>query len=226
MEAASEPTKAEQSSSASKPTSKGRKSRKRKQPTSSKGPSITAATSDGSGATKKQKQSLPLKGITLSVTTLKDGANGPDDKNSANTNEEAAGYNEVCQISKELGAQVTGQVSKRVQLVLCTRLAVEKATQRVRKAYKKKIPLVDISWLRKCQETGKLVDLGPFCLDDLAKDIIPTREKNNAEADGDTGVDVPDNVGWTEPVSFGCSCVCHENGAEKDCQWCSQGCDA
>jgi hypothetical protein len=224
MEKESEPTISEQSSPTSKSSSKKRKSKKRQhapfQQLSTAAPTITAAS-------KKQKQNLPLKGITLSVTTLKDGANSlDDDKKTTNGNEDASGYNEVCQICKELGAQVTSQVSKRVQLVLCTRFAVEKATQRVRKAYKKKIPLVDISWLRKCQETGKLLDVEPFLLDDLAKEIITNREKNRTENDGDTGVDVPDNTGWTEPVSFGCSCVCHENGAEKDCQWCSQGCAA
>ena len=28
------------------------------------------------------------------------------------------------------------------------------------------------------------------------------------------------NAGWTEPVSIGCCCVCHENGTTNDCTWC------
>ena len=26
--------------------------------------------------------------------------------------------------------------------------------------------------------------------------------------------------GWTEPVSYGCCCICHDNGTAKDCGWC------
>ena len=26
--------------------------------------------------------------------------------------------------------------------------------------------------------------------------------------------------GWTEPVSYGCCCICHDNGTAKDCEWC------
>eukprot|EP00518_Triparma_eleuthera_P000523 CAMPEP_0182456718 /NCGR_PEP_ID=MMETSP1319-20130603/2489_1 /TAXON_ID=172717 /ORGANISM="Bolidomonas pacifica, Strain RCC208" /LENGTH=210 /DNA_ID=CAMNT_0024655033 /DNA_START=134 /DNA_END=762 /DNA_ORIENTATION=- len=36
------------------------------------------------------------------------------------------------------------------------------------------------------------------------------------------------NFEWSEPVSFGCSCVCHENqpGVVTDCEWCPAGeCD-
>ncbi len=178
---------------------------------------------DGSSAAKKRRYTQLLKGITLSVSTLKD---GPDDKQTSKCGDnDVWGYNEVCQICKEMGAQVTSQVSKRVQLLLCTRSAVERATQRVRKAYKKKVPMVDVMWLQNCRKEGYLISMEPFRLDEEAKHAISHRE-NNIAADSDEVVDVPEDAGWSEPVSFGCSCVCHENGTQKDCQWCSDGCAA
>ena len=37
----------------------------------------------------------------------------------------------------------------------------------------------------------------------------------------DDETNVPDdNAGWTDPVSIGCCCVCHENGTTKYCPWC------
>jgi hypothetical protein len=173
---------------------------------------------------KKQKQVQPLKGIVLSVSTLKEGQS--DAQKSDKSDDSATGYNAVCKLSKDMGAQVTGQVSKRVQLLICTRSAVSKATQRVRKAYKKKIPLVDVSWLEACREAGGSVDTESFRLEAQAKDAIAKRESNLGDDINDPAVDVPPDAGWTESLSYGCSCVCHENGAEKDCQWCSNGCNA
>ena len=43
------------------------------------------------------------------------------------------------------------------------------------------------------------------------------------------GPNISEDFGWTEPVGYGCCCVCHENnpvGAVTDCEWCpSSSCD-
>ena len=195
-----------------------------------------SSTSEPSTGKKQQKNALPLKGMTLSVSTLKEGTTKPttsntsrragqDDKDDVCPDEGAtAGYQQVCQSCHELGAQVTNQVSQRVHVLLCTQSAVESSTQRVRKAYKKKIPIVDVAWLEACQREGKAVDMGPFRWDAQAKAAIELRREKNHLKDGEPPAEVNPNAGWTEGVSFGCSCICHENGSEKDCPWCSNGC--
>ena len=44
---------------------------------------------------------------------------------------------------------------------------------------------------------------------------------NTGQSGNEEQVDVEDlpGTGWTEPVSLGCCCVCHENG-DVDCPWC------
>ena len=201
-----------------------KRSKKKRKNRSNEGASNPEHNASPISVAKKQKQGQPLQGFVMTVSTLKEGqpvgkTSGKDDDDDG-----ATGYNEVCKIVKEMGAHVVGQVSKRVQLLLCTRAAARGATQRVRKAYTKKIPIVAVAWLEKCREAGHPVDLEPFRLEEEAKDAINKRESKGGDATNPAAVDAPSDVGWTEPVSYGCSCVCHENGAEKDCKWCSNGC--
>jgi hypothetical protein len=160
----------------------------------------------------------PLNGLTVSVSTLSSG------EVPGTTGTAEASFNAVSKSCKDLGADVTSQVCKRVQVLVCTKSAVQKSTQRVRKAFKKKIPIVEVGWLDKCRTEQERVDFGPFRLDEEAKEAIDNRQEtidNEKEA-----ADVAPDTGWSEPVSFGCSCVCHENGAEKECKWCMDGCNA
>lgn len=177
---------------------------------------------------KKRKFAQPLRGWIISVSTLK-GVNVSTNEEKGEVGNDASsavidsGYNAVCSAGKDLGAQVVSQVSKKVQLLVCSRSAVQSATQRVRKAHKKRIPIVDVAWLEECRKLGKKVELESFLLNKEASRAIKNRRDNlDAETDGVKEVDP--NTGWTEPVSFGCSCVCHENGSEKDCKWCKDGC--
>ena len=215
IEQKSAPASSSDSRNSSRKKRNNKRSKRKGNSTAEVTSSAPAAESDPS--TKRQKLVQPLRGLVVSVSTLKEGVGNPS------SDEGAAGYNKVCQIGRDLGAHVTSQVSKRVQLLLCTRSAVDKATQRVRKAYKKKIPIVDIVWLEECRSSGEQVDMQPFRLDKQAEDAITNREAVLA-SNSDPGIEVDPNAGWTESVSFGCSCVCHENGAEKDCRWCLNGC--
>lgn len=161
---------------------------------------------------KRGRRCQPLNGYVLSVSTLA----GEAGKDSSTTE---ATYNSVSQLCKELGAEVKTQVCKRVQVLVSTRSAVQKATQRIRKAFKKRIPIVDVGWLDKCRLEGKRVDLDSFRLDKEAEAAINNRLETLDKQEPATEVDP--NAGWSEPVAVGCCCVCHENGSEKDCKWCA-----
>jgi hypothetical protein len=147
-------------------------------------------------------------------------------------------YKAIANRCKKLGADVTSQVHKRVMGLICTKTSVMNATQRVRKAIKNHIPLVDVTWLRDCETQCQAVDVddAKYRLDELAKEAAAIRKdgenlsasggtkvKSSAELETD-GSEVDPSAGWSEPVSLGCCCVCHENGDDQ-CPWCVDGCE-
>jgi hypothetical protein len=151
---------------------------------------------------------------------------------SEKTGEGDVSFNSVSETCKALGAVVTSQISKRVQLLVCTPSAVKQATQRVRKAFKKNVPVVAIDWLEACKKEGKRMPLEQFLLDEDVKDAVKKRATN---LNKETSDEVPDDdaiikekskeepgddAGWSEPKDLGCCCVCHENGSENECKWC------
>ena len=146
--------------------------------------------------------------------------------NSDTAKTESTTYGSVSQCCKELGAEVLGQVGKRVQFLICTTSAVQQASQRVRKAFKKKIPIVSVDWLEKCRLEDRRVDFLDYRLDEEAEKAIQSRkERCDKEENSVTNDEIPpDDAGWSEAKSLGCCCVCHENGTEKDCPWCVNGC--
>ena len=81
---------------------------------------------------------------------------------------------------KELGAGVKSQVCKSVQVLVCTLSAVKKATQQIRKAFKKGIPIVEAGWLEKRRLEQKHADFETFRLDKEAEDAINNREESTA----------------------------------------------
>jgi hypothetical protein len=168
-------------------------------------------------AKKRKRNQAVLEGMIVAVSTL-------DVKGESHSNSESS-YKAVAECCRKLGASVTGQLHRRVSYLICNETAVNNATQRVRKAVKKKVPLVDVAWIRKCQENEELVDLDPYRLDNLAIEVIKSKRKETTEQfkeEGEVGCDevLPDAKGaWTEPISYGCCCVCHENG-DKNCRWC------
>lgn len=165
----------------------------------------------------KKSQKRPFNGLVVSISTSND---------SRNSDTEIT-YSSVAQICKELGAEVLGQVGKRVQYMICTKSAVQQATQRVRKAFKKNIPIVDVSWLEECRVQQKRVDISDYKWDKEAEKAIQARQIQNEALESTNNVDEvpqdeipPDDAGWTDAVTLGCCCVCHENQAETDCRWC------
>jgi hypothetical protein len=174
-----------------------------------------------SASGKRKNSRKPLNGMVLSVSTFSD-KNGEGD----------VSFNSVGDTCKAMGAVVTSQISKRVQLLICTPSAVKQATQRVRKAFKKNVPIVGIDWLEACKNEGENMPLEDFLLDEDVNDAIENRATNlNKEKSGEEPCDDAllklkseeepgEGAGWSEPKALGCCCVCHENGSEKDCKWC------
>ncbi|CAJ1966670.1 unnamed protein product [Cylindrotheca closterium] len=189
-----------------------------KQPTQRKrkSPKVTKKDKKKQGSQQQKssrKQVLPLKGVVLSISTLND--------SKGNTGGEV-NYSSAAQLCRDLGAEVLGQVGKRVKYMICTKSAVEQATQRVRKAHKKGILIVNIDWLEKCKQEKKLLSVENYLMDEEAKVAIESRQKKQDKtANDDGGIEVPpDDAGWTEAIALGCCCVCHENRTANECQWC------
>ena len=160
------------------------------------------------------KELLPLSGMVLAISTLAV-------KNQQHQNS----YKTTADRCRALGAMVTGQVHKQVTALICTESAAKKATQRIRKALKKSVPIVDVSWLDRCVEKGVAVPRDGYRLDETARNAVldnkamTTQDTETHPKDNNVHVDVAENDGWSEPVELGCCCVCHENG-DDDCPWC------
>jgi hypothetical protein len=205
-----------------KDASSERKSQKQKRKSGGKHEQTNSLEKGDSGGSKR-KRGNPLNGMTLSVSTLEE--KGPSGS------EAGVSFKEVSQMCRDLGADVSNQICKRVQVLICTRSAVEHATQRVRKAFKKSIPLVDSAWLKKCQLEKARVDFEPYLLEKeatesidnykkaLEKSDVKKRSRSTDDIDKEENEELPDR-GWSEPASLGCCCVCHEQGTADDCEWC------
>lgn len=184
---------------------------------------------------KNNKAKHPLNGLTLAVTTLdkkrtgRDGDNRNDDASCP----PSSSYKQTIDTCKECGATITRQVHKRVNALIVGDAAVQNATQRVRKAIKLCIPIVDAGWIRACADSGTRVDWAEYLRDDEAKEAAEAKKAASAAAAADTasadGCDVKFDIsaadanaasGWSEPVELDCCCVCHENG-DLECPWCT-----
>ena len=172
---------------------------------------------------KQKKAKLPLNGLTFAVSTL-------DVKGKKHSSSDSS-YQAVAALCTELGGKVTPQVHKKVFAVICNRSAVAQLTQRVRKAVKKKHSLlIDVEWLRQCKAKGCRIDHEEYLLTELAETTINNRsnisdlkhissQEINVEYIDENDLDVNTAIGWSEPISLDCCCVCHETDRD-DCKWC------
>jgi len=166
---------------------------------------------------RRKRKSNPLNGLILAISTSENKEKGS--KDSAQLT-----YKEACALSEELGASTTAQVHKRVFAVICNKSAVMQATQRVRKAVKQYTMIVDVEWLLKCKEEGQRVDHEEYLLTELAKEVVKGKktniEQNTVDVKDESDEEIMNaDAGWSEPVSVGCCCVCHDDDRD-DCKWC------
>jgi len=188
------------------------------------------------GSGKKTRR--PLNGLTLAVTAL-------DEKRAGDREEEAddatcstspasssSSYKRTIEKCTEHGATITRQVHRRVHALIVSDVAVQNASQRVRKAIKLRIPIVDVGWIEACADSGRRVEWTEYLRDDEAREAAQAKEAANRDAGigiSAHGCDVKFDVGeddanaasgWTDAVELDCCCVCHENG-DLECPWCT-----
>lgn len=83
----------------------------------------------------------PLNGKILAISTLSSAAEASRHTEVVKQKEESATtYKSVVALCKKAGAAITGQVHRRVHCVIVTESAIVGETQRIRKAWKKRIP--------------------------------------------------------------------------------------
>ena len=163
---------------------------------------------------------LPLAGLILAVSVdHKQGGEGTGDEAPSR-----GSYKFICDRCRALGAQITSQVHRRVHAVIASPEAVRNATQRVRKAIKKGVAVVDSGWVFACLDAGERVGWEAFDRKGDAREAIIAKESSKKEAvaavTGESDNDANAVSGWTDPVELDCCCVCHENG-DQVCPWCT-----
>jgi hypothetical protein len=173
----------------------------------------------------------PLGGVlfSVSVDAERDGgaANGAADGGAAAGAADAEGhassangfsFAEVTARCAALGGKYSATVHKKVAVLLATPGAVERRTQRVRKAAKLGVAIVDAaSYLRAC-DGGRRPDAADHALrpaDGAAPAVEPPAACPKA-------VDINSDAYWAGAVTYdgGCSCACHDEG-KASCEWCA-----
>jgi len=182
-------------------------------------------------------------------------------------------YKQACAMAQELGATVSAQVHNKVHAVLCPYVPSSSSsssslssssssnsnkgggsstgngisiTQRMKKAFKKSIPIWDIQWLVEMHKCRTWIDPQAFNVTQFVKELWLQQQQQEQQQQQQTQqqtqqqdqplgrkeVDVQDesdeeylstvDKGWSEPVSLDCCCVCHDDDRD-DCPWCLQG---
>ena len=137
-------------------------------------------------------------------------------------------YKGLLSLCQSGGAKVGSQVHKKVFCVVATINAIEGKTQRVRKAWKKGIPVVQVEWVRKCLREGRLLPFGDNLVAASSssppnKNVMSSIERKGATLETTADDDDADyHIGVSSKetsLDLGCCCVCHETG-KADCEWC------
>ena len=159
-----------------------------------------------------RKLSAVLRGRTLAVSTLVQ----------SSTEAEPEAYCKLISLCKDLGAQTTGQIHRRVHALIATQSAVDGNTQRVRKAWKKGIPVVSPDWLRKCQQKCSYIDMEAYCINRSTSVANGAEEKPKKKAKlVARDHSIQKATGEPKSISLGCCCACHEDTkGVTECSWC------
>ena len=153
-----------------------------------------------------EKRSAPFAGKLFVVSTLVQTSNSS----------EGDSYKGLLALCESGGARCSSQVHKKVHCVVATTSAIQGETQRVRKAWKKGIPVLKADWVRQCLQVGRLI---PFDDDLVPAPLVHKKEPKGAKSESRTASIIENE----RKVELGCCCVCHDTGA-TDCEWCIE-CD-
>jgi hypothetical protein len=139
-------------------------------------------------------------------------------------------YRAMAELCRQAGAVVSPQVHRRVFCVFCTSSAVGEspsgahtasATQRVRKAWKLRIPVVHVDWLQSAS---------PFPGNFLIEPPLPELQHRIDRAKSErqpTRPSIQETMeGPSITIELGCCCVCHEDlpplqSTSSTCPWCT-----
>jgi len=117
--------------------------------------------------------------------------------------------------AEALGGTYSATVHRNVNVLLASAGAVERRTQRVRKAAKLGVAIVDAGpFLDACEA-------GAFDADTHALRVAD----GDADGGGGKAVDLNDDACWVGSSKYdgGCSCACHDvPGAPPFCEWCAE----
>lgn len=163
--------------------------------------------------TTRKTSSLLFQGKVFAVSTLVE----------ASSEESPEAYSQIVSLCKDLGAQTTGQVHRRVNAVIASMSAVEGKTQRVRKAWKKGIPVVSPDWIRECMKQGRSLDMGPYTQQQQSEEKSPEskKPKRKQAKDSRNNDDAVKPKDEEVNIDLGCCCVCHETATGTiECAWC------
>ena len=154
---------------------------------------------------KKDTQDSAIGTFSISV----DAARGDDEATTPGS------FASVRSRAEAVGGTYSATVHRNVNVLLASAGAVERKTQRVRKAAKLGVVIVDAGPFLDACEAGAF-DAGAHAL-----------RVADADADGGGGkaVDLNDDACWVGSSKYdgGCSCACHDvPGAPPFCDWCEE----
>ena len=183
-----------------------------------------------------QQQEPTKTDSTLNGTTLEDSVDDSVDIDTNETMTIANTYKTVTSfLQQKLGAAITNQVHSRVYCVVASPQAIKEPTQRIRKAWKRNIPVMTTQYIYDCYHQQIIIPI-PMISDIPNKyRILPpspsqsssktkrTQILVNTNHEGDhstTNLDVPERI-----MDLGCCCICHDNddttiGKRDPCEWC------
>lgn len=116
-----------------------------------------------------------------------------------------------------LGGTYCATVHKNCAFLFATQGAVGRKTQRVRRAIKCKVPIVNLEYLSACESTGLRPETADF---ELSVEIVEMTSGAN-EKSATQRPDIDSNAYWAGSTHYdgGCSCACHDDG-KASCEWC------
>ena len=139
-------------------------------------------------------------------------------------------YAHLSGICTAAGAKVSSHVHRKVFCVIATESAIKQQTQRVRKAWKFGIHVVNVMWLH----DGFPVNFEAYTVPSDLRKKHPSASSPTINKTTRVQHDVPDD---TKPeskpdlslpaaseitIDLGCCCVCHDTSSigTPDCEWC------
>ena len=173
-----------------------------------------------------QSTNKPLQGMVIAVTS----AQQPADKIHEN---QEMNYKTIVDLCQTAGATVTSQVHKKVRCVLTTEAALDQATQRIRKAWNKGIPVLRVQWLQECIRINELVSMEGYRIleNQVRQDASGDRKRPCVDGsikgtlckalETTSTSKQRDKKPSARVLDLGCCCSCHDIDNAADCPWCA-----